>query len=329
MFTIDEIYDEMTHLDPEEKLARELDWNLLRTFIIIAKSASLTAAAEVLRLKQPTLSSALKRLETRIGKRLVDRSPGRFQLTAAGKVLEREAIEIHGAILRLGTQMREVTDEVRGHVRIAMASHVISPLFNEALTEFHTTHPHATLSIDVTASRYAIENLTARHASLAVCLVHDRSPKLKYRRLFQEYFGLFCGPSHPLFGRKNLTMADLAGHSSVSFVTDQMDDALRPVTLMRAEAHLDDRVVGNSAHLEEVRRMIIAGLGIGPLPIHVVRRDLEDGYLWQLPPYKDMRKIDVYVVWNPKAPLNRAEQAFLDILIARIDQTDISERTYR
>lgn len=329
MFNIDEIYDAVINPDPTERLARDLDWNLLRTFVVIAKSKSLTEAAEVLRLKQPTLSSALKRLENRIGKKLVERSPGRFHLTAAGKVLEREAIEIHGAMLRLGTLMRDVTDEVRGHVRIAMASHVICPVFNEALTEFHATHPMATLSIDVTASRFALENLTARHASLAVCLVHDRSPKLKYRRLYQEYFGLFCGPSHPLFGKKNLTRADLAGHSSVSFVTDQMNDALQPVTLMRAEAHLNDRVVGNSAHLEEVRRMIIAGLGIGPLPIHVVRRDLEDGYLWQLPPYEDMRKIDVYVVWNPKAQLNRAEQAFLDALITRIDRTDISERTYR
>lgn len=329
MFNIDEIYNNMKNPDPTERLARDLDWNLLRTFVVIAKSKSLTEAAEVLRLKQPTLSSALKRLEGRIGKKLIERSPGRFHLTAAGKVLEREAIEIHGAILRLGTLMRDVTDEVKGHVRIAMASHVICPLFNDALAEFHAMHPMATLSIDVTASRFALENLTARHASLAVCLVHDRSPKLKYRRLYQEYFGLFCGPSHPLFGKKDLTTADLAGHSSVSFVTDQMDDALRPVTLMRAEAHLSDRVVGNSAHLEEVRRMIIAGLGIGPLPIHVVRRDLEDGQLWQLPPYEDMRKIDVYVVWNPKAQLNRAEQAFLDALITRIDQTDISARTYR
>lgn len=316
-------------MDPEERLARELDWNLLRTFVVIARAKSLTEAAEILRLKQPTLSSALKRLEDRIGKRLVDRSPGRFELTAAGQVLAREAVEIHGSILRLGTQLRDVTDEVKGHVKIAMASHVISPLFDGALTDFHATHPHATLSIDVSASRYAVENVTSRHASLAVCLVHNRSPKLRYRRLFQEYFGFFCGPTHPLFGKENLSMADLAGHSSVSFVTDQMDDALRPVTLMRAEAHLNDRVVGTSAHLEEVRRMIISGLGIGPLPIHVVRRDLEDGQLWQLPPYENMRKIDVYVVWNPKAELNRAEQAFLDILIDRIDTTDITERTYR
>lgn len=314
--------------DSAEKLARNMDWNLLRTFVVLAKSNSVTDAADKLRLKQPTVSSALKRLEEQLGKRLIDRSPGKFQLTKAGELLEKEAIEIHGVILRLNTLMRETVDEVRGHVRIDMASHVISPLFDNTLTEFHKNHPNGTLSIEISASRFAVDNVMARRASMAVCLVKNRSPALKYKRLFREYFGLFCGPSHPLYGLKGLTKADLAGHSTVSFVTDQMGDALRQVTLMRADADLEDRVVGTSANLEEVRRLIVAGLGIGPLPIHVVKNDIEKGQLWRLPPFDTPPAVDVYVVWNPKARLNRAEQALLDLLLAQIENTPIEERTY-
>lgn len=311
-----------------EKLARELDWNLLRTFVVLAESRSVTEAAERLRLKQPTVSAALKRLESRLGRKLIDRSPGHFRLTDAGRLLHREAIDIQGSILRLGTLMREIGDAVRGHVHIMMASHVVCPLFDEALTAFHAAHGAATLSIEVTASRDALAAVLARRASLAVCLVRDRSPKLEYRRLYREFFGLFCGPAHPLFGREGLTKADIAGQSSVSFVTDRMSDALRPVAIMRAEAELDDRIVGTSANLEEVRRMIIAGLGIGPLPVHAVRRDIEDGQLWQLPPYDRMPAIDVHVVWNPRARMNRAEEAMLAELIARIEATPMSQRTY-
>ncbi len=311
-----------------QRLARELDWNLLRTFVTLAEAGSVTAAADRLRLKQPTVSSALKRLETRLKRRLIDRSPGHFRLTEAGELLYREAVDIQGAILRLGTLMRDVADEVRGHVRIAVASHVYSPVLDEALTAFHKAHPAATISIEVAASREALAEVTARRASLAICLVHKRSPKLEYSRLYREFFGLFCGPAHSMFGRSDLTIADLAGQSSVSFVTDQMDDALRPVALMRAEAELDQRIVGTSANLEEVRRMIIAGLGIGPLPVHVVRRDVADGLLWQLPPYDRMPAIDVHVVWNPSARMNRAEQLLRDALLERIEKTPIAERTY-
>ncbi|TYC60680.1 LysR family transcriptional regulator [Rhodobacterales bacterium] len=314
-------------LDPE-RLARDLDWNLLRTFIVLAQSSSVTQAADRLRLKQPTVSSALKRLEDRIGKRLINRSPGHFELTEAGQLLHREAVEIRGSILRLGTIMRDVADEVRGHVEIAMASHVVSPLFDDTLRRFHERHPAATLTINVSASRDALEAVMARRASMAVCLVRNRNPKLEYIRLFREFFGLFCGPSHALFGRTDLTKADLKGQSSVSFVTDRLEDALRPVTLMRADADLEDRVVGTSANLEEVRRLIMAGLGIGPLPVHVVRRDVQDGMLWQLPPYASLPAIDVHVVWNPKAKMNRAEMALRDMLIEGIRATPIEDRTY-
>jgi len=314
--------------DRAERLARELDWNLLRTFIALAEARSVTDAAERLRLKQPTVSNALKRLEERLGRRLLDRGPGRFALTEAGRELYREAVDIQGAILRLDTAMREIKEEVQGHVRIAMASHVVCPLFDAALAAFHARHPKATLSIDVMTSRWAIDSVLARRSSFAVCLVHEKSPKLAYRRLYREFFGLFCGPGHELFGRTGLAAEDLAGEASVSFVTDQMHDSLRSVAILRASLGLEDRVVATSPHLEEVRRLIIAGLGIGPLPLHVVRRDVEDGLLWRLPPYDDPPAIDVYLVTNPAARCNRAEQALTAELVQRIDTTPIDARTY-
>ena len=312
-----------------DRMMRDLDWNLLRSFVVLAQSKSVTEAAHKLRLTQPSVSAALKRLEDRVGKRLIDRKPGHFKLTQAGEVLYREAMDIQGSILRLSTLMREMTDEVTGHVRVALASHVVCPLFDAVLAEHHADHPSATLSIDVFSSAEAVDSVSGRFSSFAICLVNRRDPKLEYRRLYREFFGLFCGPPHPLFGRHGLTRADLAGHSAVSFDTDRLQDALKPVAVMRAEADMGELVVGTSSHLEEVRRMIIAGLGIGPLPVHVAKRDVEDGLLWQLPPYDQPPAIDVHVVWNPKATLNRAEQSLLDRVLARIEATPMEGRTYR
>lgn len=314
--------------DTAERLTRELDWNLLRSFVVVAQSRSVTDAARRLRLTQPSVSTALKRLEDRVGKKLIDRAPGRFELTRAGHVLYREAVEIHGAIYRLSTLMRDMTDEITGNVRLAMASHVVCPLLDQVLAEFHAEHPRATFSISVHRSADALASVSARTASLAICLVHRRDPKLEYLRLYREFFGLFCGPSHPLFGRKGLTQADLAGHSAVSFETDRLHDALSAVSMLRAESRLSEQITGTSSHLEEVRRMIIAGLGIGPLPLHVVARDVADGLLWRLPPHDTPPAIDVHLVWNPKAALNRAERSLLDRLRDRIAATPIADRTY-
>ncbi|MGY6695510.1 MAG: LysR family transcriptional regulator [Roseinatronobacter sp.] len=318
----------MDELRDADRLSRDLDWNLLRSFVIMAEARSITDAAQQLRLTQPSVSTALKKLENHIGKRLIDRAPGRYELTRAGTMLYREAVEIHGAVHRLSTLMRDMTDDVRGHVRIAVASHVVCPLFDQVLADFHARHPHATLSISVLGSSAALASVTARTASFAICLVHRRDPKIEYLRLYREFFGLFCGPPHPLFGRSDLRQTDLAGHAAVSFETDRLHDALRSVTLLRAESELSERIIGTSSHLEEVRRMVIAGLGIGPLPLHVVARDVQDGLLWRLPPYVDPPPIDVHLAWNPKAMLNRAEAAFLAGLQEAISQVPMAERTY-
>jgi len=93
-----------------DRMMRDLDWNLLRSFVVLAQSKSITEAAHKLRLTQPSVSATLKRLEDRVGKRLIDRKPGHFKLTQAGEVLYREAMDIQGSILRLSTLMREMTD---------------------------------------------------------------------------------------------------------------------------------------------------------------------------------------------------------------------------
>lgn len=312
-----------------DRIARELDWNLLRTFVVLAESRSVTEAAQRLSLKQPSLSAALKKLEDRLGRRLIHRSPGHYALTEAGQLLYQAALEIHGSVLRLSTLMRDITDEIRGHVTIAVASHVVCPLFDQVLAEFYRKHPEISLSLDVLSSADAIAEVMAKRASFAICLVREPNPQLEYEQLYREFFGLFCGPYHDLFGRTDLTLSDLAGHNSVSFETDRLHDALKPVTLMRAQAELGQRITGMSSNLEEVTRMIYTGLGIGPLPVHVAARDVADGRLWQVPPYDPLPAIDVYLVWNRKTAKNRAEEMLLAALREAIAATPLEARTYR
>ncbi|MGO4838897.1 LysR family transcriptional regulator, partial [Rhizobiaceae sp. 2RAB30] len=206
-------------------LVWDLDWNLLRTFVVIAEVKGITRAAERLNLKQPSVSNALRRLEDRVGRRLVERDATRFELTEVGRLLYEQAIEVFGTISQLPVLVRNVTDDVTGHVGIAVASHVVSPLFDRALATFHRNHPRASLTISVAASTEVSKQVRERRASFGICLVSQRDPMLDYTMVYREFFGFFCGPDHRLFGREGLTLADLEGESSVSFQTDTISDA--------------------------------------------------------------------------------------------------------
>lgn len=314
--------------DRPEKFVTDLDWNLLRTFVVIVEEGSITAAANRLLLRQPTISLALQRLEAQLEAKLIERGRGVFLLTGVGRELYRECIDIYGSISRLNEVASSASREITGNVRISLASHVATPLLDDTLAAFHAKHPKATYEIRIATSADVSRSVYEKSVSFGICLVNKRLPQIEYEILYREFFGFFCGPSHPLFGKQDLEIQDLRGHAAVSFGTDDLADALRPVALLRRQYELEQSIVGHSMHLEEVRRMILCGLGIGPLPVHVVERDVRDGLLWRLPPYRDPPAIDIYLVTNPRKRPNRAEAGFIAAIKAEIASNPLASRTY-
>lgn len=306
---------------------QNVDWKLLRIFVAIVEERGITRAAERLHVTQPTVSNALKRLEQRLDCRLIERGGGVFEVNDSGRLLYGEALKIQGSISRLGTLLKDSPESVSGNVTIALASHVVFPLFDQTLAAVHQRYPGITFTMEVDTSAVVIDAVLQMRATFGLCLVDRKKPELRYKHAYREYFGFFCGPSHRLFGRDGVKLKDLRGETFVSFKTDRLTDALRPVALLRARENIEGRIVGVSGHLEEVRRMIVAGLGIGTLPIHVVEREVRDGILWQLPPYRDPPAIDIYMVTNPRAQFSRAEQRVVQMLRERIDAMPKSERS--
>ena len=311
-----------------ERLCRNLDWNLLFTFMIIVEERSISRAADRLLLKQPTVTNALKRLEVHLGRRLIDRGSGVFVLTNAGELLFQECVEIYGSVSRLAIVLRQVEEQVTGHIEIGLATHIVTPILDDALTEFHHANPKATFTLTVGPSERITNMVKQKTASLGICLVYKKAPGLNYQHAYRAHFGLFCGRSHRLFGRKDLTFEDIRNETYVSFPTDHLSGPLRPIALLRAEHKFAGPIVGQSSHLEEVVRMISAGLGIGPLPLHVAKNLLAEGSLWRLPPYDLPPAMDIHLVTNPRARLNRAESRFIELLSQRIVAIPLQQRTY-
>lgn len=313
---------------PRRRFVWEIDWNLLRTFMVIVQEKGLTAAGQKLSLKQPTVSNALKRLETHMGAKLLERNASYFAVTPAGQRLFDDCLVLFDIVSGLPQQMEEQPEDVAGHVEIALASHVVCPFFDEALTGFHKALPHVTLSMRVMSSQEVMAAVANRDASFGICLMQERMAKLDYEMLYRESFGYFCGPRHPLFGKHGLTVSDLRLERYVSFKTDQMSGALWPVALLRQQEGFEGETVGTSSHLEEVKRLIVAGFGFGPLPIHVVEEDVHAGRLWRLPPYEATPVVDVHLVHDRSARLSRAERMLLADLRQAIAAIPIEERTY-
>lgn len=317
------------HKPYEERFPWNLDWNLLRTYMVVVEQGGITLAADFLGLKQPTISSALKRLEESVGQKLVDRRPNHFRVTAPGRILFAECSSVFGTISQIPTLLGDSKDEITGHIIIVMASHVVSHHFDDVLERFNQQHPNVTYSISIAESSEVINRVERNRASLGLCLVRETRPRLRTRVLFREFFGLYCGPKHRLFGKQGINLSELQGEASVSFQTDIKSGPLYSVTQLREQALMKPELKGVSSNLPEVRRMIMSNIGIGALPIHVANKDVTLGNLWQLPPYKQLPSVDICMIINTKRSQNPAERTFIRMLEEFIDETPRESRTYR
>src|SRR5262245_55033524 len=97
-----------------------LDLDAVRAFVLIADLASFTRAAAALDTTQSAVSLKLKRLEQKIGRRLLERTPRRVRLSGEGMSFlpaARDLVSAHErAIGRLTGEQRRITVGISDHV---------------------------------------------------------------------------------------------------------------------------------------------------------------------------------------------------------------------
>lgn len=299
--------------DMDANLPSDLNWNHLRMFYMIAKEKSITKAARRLGLSQPSVSSALQKLEAQLDCQLVFRDSRHFELTLRGDKIFQECRDIFHSAERISLLVRDATEEERGQVRYQIISNLVSPTLDELLRLYHQRHPSVMFQSEIQNSQVIVHNIQQGRLGLGFCLLAKPLINLTSIRLFREEFRVFCGAEHPFFGTETVSVRDLQREPFISFACATEGMGLEPMSVLREGTHLGNRINGLSTNLEEVRRMIVAGLGIGILPLMSVTSDIRDGSLWPLKITDEPIGADVYLVHAPVDKLTPSEQKFVQM----------------
>lgn len=85
--------------------------------------------------------------------------------------------------------MDDMDSELSGHITVSVASHVVSPLFDQTLQYFHSEYPEVSFKISVSDSQSVIRRVQHKQASLGICLVEAKEDSLDYQLMYRQYFG--------------------------------------------------------------------------------------------------------------------------------------------
>lgn len=290
----------------------DVNMNLLRSFCVIAEEKGITAAAKRLRMSQPSVSLALQRLEEQLGCQLVFRGSRHFALTRRGERIYQECAEILRGVHRIAELSQEHSDEAYGTLTLSVISRLRSGLLDEALRLFHQRNPSTSIRIEVRNSLETVRRIAEEKQGVGICLLTKPLPGVACRLIMREEFAVFCGAEHPLFGRSEVGARELAREPFVAFSCATEGMGLEPMSMLRDGLGIGRRITASSHDLGEIRRMIIAGIGIGILPVDSVGPELDTGQIWRLRIADHVLGADVFLVFPDNGALSDSEQRFVD-----------------
>ncbi len=229
--------------------ARPLDLDSVEAFIRIAELGSFTRAAEALGTTQAAVSLRLKRLEERLGCRLIERTPRHVQLSARGATFLDLARELAAAHERALAGFSDAAQRLT----IGISDHVAGPELPALIARMKAQDPRLLIEIRIGSSRDLLLSFDRRELDTVIVRQHDG--RSGGELIAEEKFGWFASPSWQHRAGVPLQLATLAEPCGVrAMVTELLGEAGIPWT---------EVFVGGG--VAAVAAAVMAGLGTAAL----------------------------------------------------------------
>lgn len=240
----------------------------LRLFAAVARDQSFSRAAEALYLGEATVSEQIKVLETLVGVRLLDRSPGRriVKLTESGRIL-------HSGYARASDELEKAVGEIaalrgagRGSVGFGAGVHFGSSHLPLVCDAFQRAHPAIALRVEVDQRQHLLASLRQRRLDLLVLAGTADDPDLTIEPL-ADYEVFLVGPyGHRLAQvQQPAPFSELASEPLI-LPRARCAGVRREMERLAVEAGIVLKVVLELRDVEAQLQAVSGGIGITALP---------------------------------------------------------------
>ena len=259
----------------------------LAAFAAVARHGSVQAAADELRVTQPSVSAAVAGLSRGIGAPLLERDGRGIRLTASGRAFAEYAETALGLIEQGRLAAADAAGSAAGRGRVIAVATAAEFLMPALLVAYRAADPRVTVLLEVGNRRQVVEALRRRRADVGIGGRAPAPDLVAHRLADNDLVVVSSGP------------ADLR---NATWLLREQGSGTR-ATL---EAYLDQHAVVPRELLTlgsngAIRQALVLGLGVTLISRHAVREELRTGALRVLdaPGTPLHRPFHVLVTRNP------------------------------
>jgi DNA-binding transcriptional LysR family regulator len=284
----------------------------MEAFKTLMFAGSVTAAAELLRLSQPTISKLIAQLEHSTRLRLFERRKRRLVPTQEAHTLLRNVERALDALEEVDRSATELARAHSGSIRVACIPSIGTGFIPQAVASFRKTHPDIKVTLYVRTAKYVIEHVSGMRADVGLVSESVDQPAIQ-ARLFQSPFGALCilPASHRLRRKKFLRPEDFEGEDFISIGRDNPFRYL--IDRAFVDAGVTRNIVVEASHVATAAALVAEGAGITVLdPYTAVSCCRREGVA--LRPFQPEIKFEVKLLSPANQPVPLIVEEFLQHL---------------
>lgn len=192
----------------EREIVMEI--RVLRYFLSVVREESITKAAEVLHITQPTLSRQLAQMEEEMGIKLFDRGTRKIVLTNEGLLLRRRAEEILELVDKTERELTVQDETVEGTVSIGCGDLKNVQILSELFQTFHERYPAVKFDLYTATADHIRDRIERGLTDIGLLLEPINIEKYEFIRLKQkERWVVAMHPDAPLALQESIRPGDL------------------------------------------------------------------------------------------------------------------------
>ena len=286
--------------------------DLYRVFYTVAKSGSLTKAAEELYISQPAVSRSIKQLETQLGVSLFTRTHRGMALSAqGGKVIFNEVERALSLLNEAENRIEEMKNSATGVIRIGASDTIFEYFLADKIVEFHERFPAVKFELTADFTPDTIEKLKADKCDVAfVNLPISPDPDLKlYGNCMRLNDVFIVGEKYKELIGKTVSLSELKNYPLIFM--DQNTVARQSLEGFLSSLGVDLQPSIEVGSWDLMKRLVLRGMGVGVIPREYAASQLQSGTLFEIKtdPALPVRSVGMLLPKN--APVSYALHSFI------------------
>lgn len=282
---------------------------VLRYFLAVVREESITRAAEVLHITQPTLSRQLNQLEEEVGVRLFERGSRKIVLTNEGLLLRRRAEEITALVDKTEQELSIQDEMVEGTIAVGCGEVNAVQVLPKLFRSFSEKYPQVNYDLFTANADEVKERMEAGLLDIGLLLEPIDIDKYDFIRLpIKERWVVLMRPDDPLTEKAYVTAQDL---EHLPIIMARRSNIQNELANWFGESFQNLHILFKSNFPTNSAVMVQNGLGYA-LVVEGVMKDLWDRTKICSRPLHPELPATCVLAWKRQQPFSKASMKFIE-----------------